>query len=355
MIGRASRHSVERRGEIIARAVAGSWRDEPNQPQLCAAELAPCVDALVRSGAGALVWRRVRSAEYRDDQRFRALRAAHHMVRLRAELDLRDLSAILSAMRAMGIEPVLLKGWSIAAKYARPELRPMGDVDLLIRSTEVGRAETVAVRMARGRAPIDLHSSLLDLSDRSVADLFAHSRLVCIGGVETRVLGAEDHLRHLCLHFFRHAGSRPLWLCDIAVALETMTREFDWDRCLSGDTLLTERVIAAVSLARTLLCARLAHPMPAGVGYTCPRWLIRGVLRSWGRPFDPRVFHPTSVYLSLRRPYEILPALLRRWPDPLEATVQRAVPLTGRWRPLVQLHEAAIRAARLIPRLARAS
>ena len=45
----------------------------------------------------------------------------------------------------------------------------------------------------------------------------------------------EDQLRQLCLHLLRHGACRPLWLCDVAVMLESLPGDFDWDRCLGGD------------------------------------------------------------------------------------------------------------------------
>ncbi len=51
------------------------------------------------------------------------------------------------------------------------------------------------------------------------------SQLVNLDGVDVRVPGLEDHLGILCLHLLHHGAFRPLWLCDIAAALETRPAE----------------------------------------------------------------------------------------------------------------------------------
>jgi hypothetical protein len=338
-------------GARIACALRGAWRHDAGPLEVSAAELVPCVDALVRSGAGALVCHRVRNPAWRDTPGLESLHKAHHLDRLRFALAARQVAAITIAMRAAGVDAMLLKGWSVALHYAHLGLRPLGDIDLLVREHDAGAARDQVAALALHRPPIDLHTSLLDLTDRTVAELFDRSFMRPLGDVAVRVLGREDQFRHLCLHFFRHACSRPLWLCDIAASLEAMPHDFDWDRCLAGDALLTERVIAAVGLAEQLLGARPARPLPARRP-PLPAWLPQAVLRTWGMPYDARVFRPTAMSLSLRTPGEILPALRRRWPNALEATVERKARLTGIWRPVVQVHAVTARVWRFIPRLA---
>ena len=339
-------------GGDIARVLSGAWRHDAGPLEMSAAELAPCVDALVRSGAGALAWHRLRGTGWRDAPELQSLHRAHHTDRLRSALAARQVAEVVTAMREAGFDALLLKGWSVALYYADPGLRPLGDIDLLVRDPDAAAARARAAELEVGRPPHDLHTSLLDLTDRTVAELFERSRTIPLGDVAVRVLGPEDQFRHLALHFFRHAGFRPLWLCDIAATLEAMGDDFDWERCLTGDPLLSERVVAAVGLAEQLLGARPSRPLPVRWRRRLPAWLPRAVLESWGTPYDPLVFRPTAMSLSLRTPGDILPALRRRWPNAIEATVQRQAPLTGIWRPFVQLHEAAARALRFIPGLA---
>lgn len=340
-------------GRSIARALGGVWRRDPRPLDTTVAELAPCVDSLVRSGAGALVWHRVRTMVWRDAPALAALRSAYQTDRLRSALAARQVATTVTAMRAAGVDPLLLKGWSAAVHYAHPGLRPLGDIDLLVRTGDAAVARDLAAVLDVGRPPIDLHTALLDLTDRTVAELFARSVTIPVADVAVRVLGREDQLRHLCLHFFRHSADRPLWLCDIAASLEAMPENFDWEHCLAGDPLLSERVVAAIGLAERLLGATPSRPLPVRWRRRLPAWLPRAVLRSWGTPFDPLVYRPTAMSMSSRAPGGILPALRRRWPNPIEATIQRKARFTGIWRPIVQLHEATARVLRFIPRVAR--
>jgi hypothetical protein len=135
-----------------------------------------------------------------------------------------------------------------------------------------------------------------------------------------RVFGPEDHLRLLCLHMLRHGAWRPLWLTDIAVALESRSPDFRWDYFLSGDTRRTDWAVSAIALAHQLLGADVRGTPLEAAARRLPRWLTPTVLAQWGRgqlPHGRR--EPMQAYL--RHPAGILDALRTRWPNALEATV----------------------------------
>src|SRR5207244_784232 len=97
-----------------------------------------------------------------------------------------------------------------------------------------------------------------------------------------RVLSPEDELRMLCLHMLRHSCWRPIWLCDVAAAIEGRSHDFDWDLCLAGTRRDANWVSCSIGLARQLLACR-ADDAPVRV-FNMPRWLEPAVLKQWGSP-----------------------------------------------------------------------
>lgn len=62
------------------------------------------------------------------------------------------ISQLIIALSREGVEAILLKGQGLAAFYPNPELRQCGDIDLLVSSTDFGKAVEVLNHMATTRA-----------------------------------------------------------------------------------------------------------------------------------------------------------------------------------------------------------
>jgi len=311
----------EERGALVARALAGSWRLPPSPPDLRPAELEAIAPLLHRSGAASLVYWRSRGFLGEETKAARGFRQAYRLHTLEAALHRQRIREVFLALRAAGVEPILAKGWAIARLYPEEGLRPYADLDLHVRPEEREAAAGLAAGLAEAGCPVDLHVGFERLGDRPLEALYARSRLLPLEGVEVRVLAPEDHLRLLCLHMLGHGAWRPLWLCDLAVALEACTG-CDWDLLLAGDARRTEWATCALALARELLGASLLE-LPAAVRKKpLPRWLAPTVLAAWGevseetpqgarRPMSDYLFHPAGLFGALRS----------RWPNAIEATV----------------------------------
>src|SRR5690348_11322211 len=52
-----------------------------------------------------------------------------------------EICAAFTALRALQIEPILLKGWSVARHYPDPATRHLGDIDLMVRKDHLGKAK----------------------------------------------------------------------------------------------------------------------------------------------------------------------------------------------------------------------
>jgi hypothetical protein len=226
---------------------------------------------------------------------------------------------VFNLLRVFGVDPLLVKGWASARLYAEPGLRPYGDLDLCIAPEQVENTQTVLSRYPQFGA-IDLHEGAPDLPDRTWPQLWARSRLAPLGSAQVRILGPEDHLRLIALHLIRHGAWRPLWLCDVAAALEARPPDFDWDYCLSGRRRLSAWVLAAIGLACRLLDARLDHPPLEARANDLPGWLVHTVLWRWGAG---RTRKPIAYYL--RHPVEGVEELLYDGLNPIKATLRLAV------------------------------
>jgi hypothetical protein len=159
----------------------------------------------------------------------------------------------------------------------------------------------------------------------SADELIGGSKPARIGNAVFRVLGPEDQLRVLCTHFLRHGAWRPLWLCDVAAAVESRPVSFDWKRCLGTDERQADWVACAIGLARLLLEARVDETPVAERAERLPGWLINRVMRNWDEPFPenyPPLSYVPQMATYLRHPRGVLRALRKRWPDPIEATIR---------------------------------
>jgi hypothetical protein len=320
------------RGDLVAAALAGSWRCGPVPFGLSPAALAEVTPLLLGGGGASLGWWRVRHSSLSSSREATELRQAYRHYSLQSALQEHRLQEALGALREAGIHPLLAKGWAVARLYPEPGLRPYGDIDLCVLPEQRAAARAALGNLESHIDAVDLHPglgwcrngqafSLMD--DRRLDELYARSQSALVRDQEVRVLGAEDHLRLLCLHFLSHGAWRPLWLCDIGAALETRPPDFDWDLCLSGDQRRTGWVDCAISLAHQLLGARLDDTPAAVRTYRLPRWVAPAVLRQWGQIYRHRA--PMSYFL--RHPVMGLRELPHHWPNGIEATVDVRGPL----------------------------
>ncbi|HZJ54337.1 MAG TPA: nucleotidyltransferase family protein [Myxococcaceae bacterium] len=243
----------------------------------------------------------------------------------------RWLASAFSAFQAHGIRAATFKGWAVARLYGGPGLRPVGDVDLVVHANDLDHARSVLAGLEGGQ-DVDLQSDLSRyLPDRRVEALLEASEEVAVPAGRIRVLGPADHLRLVCLHQLHHGSWRPLWLCDVAVLLESLPANFSWSMCLASRRHLGEGVLACVQLACEWLGASPEVPPPA---FTVPAWFRGAVARAWERGHRPT---PERIEgISWAR----LPAALRdRWPDPLSSTLHLDAPFHGVPRLPIQLAE----------------
>jgi hypothetical protein len=215
------------------------------------------------------------------------------------------LSELLKVLRTEQIPVIVLKGAYLAeAVYGDIALRSMRDIDLMVRKSDLPRAEARMVDMGyselrkphvsrddyaplphvhplidRHGVPVELHWTIETGPFKVDIDgLWERAKPATVAGVEVLVLSPEDLLLHLCLHTaFHHQfgqGLRPCW--DIVQTLECHGNEIDWrqveDRAAEWG--IAKHVYLTLYLAKELLGAAVP---------------VRALAALKPRTFDPRL------------------------------------------------------------------
>jgi Uncharacterised nucleotidyltransferase len=187
---------------------------------------------------------------------------------------LRQQQELLSALEARGIQAIVLKGLSLAVRYYRQlGLRPTSDVDLLVRRSDLQRADQVLRELGyqtQGGRPtiwndgdlsytspkgnkLELHWELTHRPSYriglSAERAWARTQTLDVANKPMRVLSTSDELRFLCVHctaghHLRPGGPRLIWLMDIAQVVRTLPASWDWPAFV--DEMIALRLAAPV-------------------------------------------------------------------------------------------------------------
>lgn len=339
-------------GRLVAAALAGSWRPAPPPPDCSAARLEEIAPLLVRSGAAPLCWRWLRHSELRSLPAAAALQQAYRYNILITAVREQKIERAFAALRAAGVEPILVKGWAAARLYPERGLRPYADVDLCVRAEQFEDARVALWEaLGHGRAEVDLHGGFARFGGGGVGEIYARSQMARLGATDVRVPCAEDHLRVLSVHMLREGAWRALWLCDVAAAVEAAGDDFDWERCLTRDSRLAGWVNCAMRAAHELLGADIRRTPAARAKRPLPRWLVPTILKEWGARLPSMAERHLAPMAYLRTPAEIWEGLRHRWPNPVEATVGAGAPFNGWPRLPFQLGTCLARTVKFAARL----
>ncbi|HEX8847094.1 MAG TPA: nucleotidyltransferase family protein [Pyrinomonadaceae bacterium] len=318
------------RGQLIAELLSASWRDNAEEPAITAEELEEIKPLLLGSGAAALAWRRIRGTDLQHAAPAEDLERAFHRNLIETTFQEQQIEKVFGLLRGAGVEAILVKGWAVARCYPERGLRPCGDIDLIIHPEQRDAAREVLLSEEGKRYFVDFkHEEFEELDVHGWDELYARSCAVQLGAESIRLLSTEDHLRFLCIHLLRHGAWRPLWLCDVAVMLETRSSEFDWERFSGKGKREADWVLCALGLAHKLLGARVSDTPAGARASKIPAWLVQAVLKQWEKPCLIDHLPPELIMVSLRHPSRVVKALKARWPDPIEATIRMGGPMNG--------------------------
>lgn len=214
-----------------------------------------------------------------------------HQINLHKSLFLaRELIRILDQLAQLGIEAISYKGVTLAEQmYGDMSLRPAGDIDLLVRPTDLSRikqavqelgytphehlsaAEERAYLQSGYECAFDSQAghNLLELQwaiqphfyavDYDMKALFRRAITVTVAGHAVKTPSPEDQLLILSIHAAKHVWGRLIWLCDIARILQLPTLNWKWI-----DDEANALGIARILRVTLLLTNRfLGSPLPA--------------------------------------------------------------------------------------------
>ncbi len=171
------------------------------------------------------------------------------------------LERIAERFNEAGVPLLVLKGAALnLVLYERPDERPMGDLDLLVKLEDLDRALelSAALGCVRGEPLVredffprfyyetefklgDIRPVRIDLHVRPFRPLryarvvppqalWDRAHPVQIGRATVLVPSAEEMLIHLAAHSAVHGNGRRLWLEDIKRWAEARRDDIDWDR-----------------------------------------------------------------------------------------------------------------------------
>jgi len=329
------------------------WETSPqSEISLSAAQFDEVTPLLYGSGAAGLGWWRTRGTGLCQTPSGEMLHQAYRLLTLQAAIHENKIRKVFRVLRSVNIEPVLVKGWAAARMYPETALRPYGDIDLIVRPSDYQAAVEIAAQDLQD-CYLDFHSLPFELADRSLDKLFSRTQLVSCGDEQVRVLAHEDHYALLAIHLLKHGAWRPLWLCDVAILLESMANDFDWRLCLGHDKRRTNWILAVTGLAREILGASVNDELVSAAAGSVPPWLTTSVLRQWETPFADKqqpFRHRAPIGFYLRQPRGLLADLARRWPDQIVATITVNGTFGRRRRLRYQLGNWLLRTGRLLKR-----
>ncbi|MCC7360944.1 MAG: nucleotidyltransferase family protein [Anaerolineales bacterium] len=174
------------------------------------------------------------------------------------QVRLGELAAVLPAFQAAGMEIVVLKGPALVIQHYRDiGLRPIGDLDLLVRAQQAAQALEIVAGLgwtqaevpnpavvvsilqgvgfsAPGRPGLDLHWHVLwEACHPTIDEAFWSAAVpLAINGQPTLALCPTDQLLHVCVHGARWSPIPPLrWAADAIHILGAAA--IDWDRLLA--------------------------------------------------------------------------------------------------------------------------
>ena len=222
-----------------------------------------------------------------DDPDLGRLKGLYRRSWYRNQIVFRWAGEMLETLRAAGLETMLLKGAALSTLYYRdPGVRPMDDVDILVRSeqaeaaldvleeagwapvTQVPREVFLTVRHAEqlsrpDGAGVDLHWNVLWQPGRD-DDFWESAVEMTIGGEPTRALCPSDQLLHACVHGAAWNPLPPIrWVADALTVLDGASDVIDWERLVAQAR--ARRATVALSGELAYLSERFGAAVPASV------------------------------------------------------------------------------------------
>lgn len=169
----------------------------------------------------------------------------------------KEVSKVIQALKEEDIPVVAFKGIVLKDLYPYPELRTMGDIDLIVPKEFINRSSEIIEKLGyyedqpdekcihfahKDNLSIELHWELLNHRnfkkemhgfEKEIWNNIIPAR-VC--GVDIYTLGKIDHLLYLCMHMIFHiknGGFGLRQLCDFVLYTESVSKTINWEELLN--------------------------------------------------------------------------------------------------------------------------
>ena len=237
---------------------------------------------------------------------------------LQFQKDLIELSRKLSG------EPIpllVLKGPTLINQiYGDVALRPMDDIDLLVRPKDLSPLRGVLKALGyravhfphlfkRGRTVFDLHTDTIDrarIQSRAKAirldleAMWARARPIpdCHGMM---MLNSRDQIVTLSVHALKHGFQRKIWLLDIVECLELEQTSLVWDeiRDEARERGIMDILKLTFYMIKTGLGRALPHFAEAEIQSYRPGAIERRLIAVASRPNMPQILEPMLLLRAL--------------------------------------------------------
>ena len=213
-----------------------------------------------------------------------SLATTHRNLYLTAEL-----LRVLALLDAEGIAAIPFKGPVLAAQvYGDLSLRPFGDLDVIVRRADLGRAtaalladryrmpsadagaavvrrwDDVQLMRDDGRAVVELQCGIFRWPIRFPHDyglLWEHLSAATIGGRQVPTFPLDALIIYLCVHGAKHRWERLVWVRDVA-AIASGAPALDWEPVWSSAVRLGAQRMLAIGLLLAQRAFTAAIPEP---------------------------------------------------------------------------------------------
>jgi hypothetical protein len=223
--------------------------------------------------------------------RLRESRRAHAVFALQLTA---ELFRVLERFAETGLQTLVTKGPALSVRcYGDPGMRQYGDLDLVVRETDIRRATQAMLELGyEPRIPlaaIDAKKIPGEYAFRKsgtqllvefhtertfryhprplrIGKLFDSRTSVMIDAREVPALSLEDELVLICVHGAKHFWERLMWIADVAALISSMQPP-DWDRATAAAREVgAERIVRlGLRLASDLLGAKLPAQLAPSV------------------------------------------------------------------------------------------
>jgi Uncharacterised nucleotidyltransferase len=267
---------------------------------------------------------------------------------LQFEVQEKRIAQIFKIFKESKFEPVLIKGWAAARKYKQPFERISVDIDLAVKPADYVECKNFLER--NNILGVDLHEGLRHLDNLLWEDLYEKTQLVEVGGVNIRILGDEDHLRVLCVHWLNDGGVNKERLWDIFYAVKNRADNFNWERCLESVGQKRQTwIIFALALTKKYLLLDLSETPTAVQNREIPEWITKTIEKEWQRgtklkPLEECLINKIEFVKQL---------IIRIPPNPIQSTIEMDGELGGKLRIYYQLGGVLMRIKPSLIRLSR--